>query len=229
MENIIVNIHAIDPNNIGDLASSPLNYFKFNYPVETLDIRSIDPNFATLKSSFSGSISLDEIKQNAGKIKYHLIVGGGGLFFKTFLGSFNQMKELKSLFKGKLIIWGVGQQIYSSSDKNEENLLENLEIDKNKFNYSRYLKHFDLIGIRDTGFNYHWLPCASCMHPSFDQKRQVKHDVVVFSHRKYQLNIPHLPRMTHNTQSVEEVLDFLGSSKTILTSSYHGAYWGVLL
>lgn len=229
MENIIINAHVIDSRNIGDLASSPLEYFNFKYPVETLDIRSINPNFSEPKSGFGGSITLDEIKKNAGKIKYHLIVGGGGLLFKTFLGSFNAMEELKAVFNGKWIAWGVGQQIYSSPSKTGESLLENLDKDKHKFDYLSYLKNFDMIGIRDTGFNYDWLPCASCMHPSFDKKREIKHDVVVFSHRKYQVKIGNLPRMTHDTQNLEKVLDFLGSGETIITSSYHGAYWGTLL
>lgn len=229
MKNVIINAHVVDSRNIGDLASSPLHYFKFNYPVETLDIRSIDPNFTEPKSGFGGSITLEEIKQNAGKVKYHLIVGGGGLLFNTFLGSFKAMENLKSIFNGHWIIWGVGQQIYSAGGKNGQTLLENLEQDKNKFDYLSYLKYFDLIGIRDTGFNYDWLPCASCMHPAFDRKREIKHDVVVFSHRKYQVKIGNLPRMTHDTQNLEQVLDFLGSGETIITSSYHGAYWGALL
>jgi len=67
------------------------------------------------------------------------------------------------------------------------------------------------------------------MHPAFDRQRQIKHEIVVFSHKKFQINIPGVPRLTNTTQSFEQVLDFLASGETIITSSYHGAYWGTLL
>jgi hypothetical protein len=229
MDTVIINAHVIDSRNIGDLASSPTNYFDFPYPVETLDIRSINPKFGEPKSGFGGSITLEEIKKNADKVKYHLIIGGGGLLFRQFLGSFETLEELKSVFKGKWIAWGVGQQIYSSPKSSESNLIDSLVADRDKFDYHTYLKHFEAIGIRDTGFNYNWVPCASCMHPTFDQQREIKHDFVVFSHRKFQIKIGSFPRMSHDTQSLEEVIDFLGSGETIITSSYHGAYWGTLL
>jgi hypothetical protein len=229
METVIINAHVIDSRNIGDLASSPTKYFDFKHRVETLDIRSIDPKFSEPKSGFGGSITLEEIKNNANKVKYHLIVGGGGLLFRQFMGSFEAMEQLKSVFNGKWIAWGVGQQIYSSPKSAELNLIDSLLSDRDKFDYHSYLKNFEAIGIRDTGFQYDWVPCASCMHPTFDQPRDIKHDFVVFSHRKFQIKIDGFPRMTHDTQSLEEVINFLGSGETIITSSYHGAYWGTLL
>ena len=35
--------------------------------------------------------------------------------------------------------------------------------------------------------------------------------------------------MTNEHADMETILDFLGSGETILTSSFHGAYWGTLL
>jgi hypothetical protein len=67
------------------------------------------------------------------------------------------------------------------------------------------------------------------MHPAFDRQREVKHEIVVFSHKKFQIHIPGVPRLTNTTQNFEQVLDFLASGETIITSSYHGAYWGTLL
>jgi hypothetical protein len=226
MENIIVNAHVIDSRNIGDLASSPVKYFDFKYPVETLDIRSIDPKFTEPKSGFGGSITLDQIKSNADQVKYHLIVGGGGLLFNRFFRSFEILDTLKSVFRGQWIAWGIGQQVYSTSD---DNLMEKLTSSRDNFNYEKYLKSFDLVGIRDIDFQYDWLPCASCLDSAFDQPREIKHDFVVFSHRKFELKIDRFPTMSHDTQSLEEVINFLGSGETIITSSYHGAYWGTLL
>jgi hypothetical protein len=227
MENVIVNAHVVDSRNIGDLASSPAPYFDFKYRVETLDLRAIDPKFPVPQSGFGGSITLDEIKQTCDRVRYHLIIGGGGLLFKQFLGSFQALSTLKSVFQGQWIAWGVGQQVYAI--KGDGNLIQRLETTRDGFDYDPYLSAFALAGIRDQGFNYPWVPCASCMHPTFDQPREPRHEVVVFSHRKFKLKLGNLPCMSHDTQSLEEVIDFLGSGKTIITSSYHGAYWGTLL
>ena len=194
--NSIVNYHVIDQKNIGDLLSSPLDYFTFpGYNVERADIR--QPQTTT-----------------RGK---HAIVGGGGLLYSRFLDNIAELVKLKE--DKKLIAWGIGQQTYDFSN------LENIK----SFNYSQYLDNFDLVGIRDIDFGYNWVPCASCMHKSFDKKREIKHEFVVFSHKKFQLNFEGFPRMTNENVDLDKILDFLGSGETILTSSYHGAYWGTLL
>ncbi len=229
MQNVIINAYAIDSRNIGDLASSPTQYFDFKYPVETLDFRAIDPKFPKPKSGFGGSITLDQIQNTADRVRYHLILGGGGLVCQKFWGSFEAIKKLKSMFRGKWMAWGIGQQVYPSFSSSKGNLLEYLDSNCRTFDYSQYLQAFDHVGIRDAGFNYDWVPCASCMHPTFDKKREIKHDFVVYSHRKFQLKVEGFPVLTNEDQSLEEVIDFLGSGETILTSSYHGAYWGTLL
>jgi hypothetical protein len=195
--NSIINLHVIDPQNIGDLLSAPSHYFSFpDHEKSSVDLRQVSPE---------------------NPLSSHLIVGGGGLLFPRFLEPIQHLGEMAS--RGKLIAWGIGQQTYGAIDR----------ASIQSFNYSQYLDRFDLVGIRDIDSGYHWVPCASCMHSSFDQPRAIEHEFVVFSHRKYQLHIDKFPRMTHANDSLEQVLDFLGSGETILTSSYHGAYWGTLL
>jgi hypothetical protein len=195
--NSIINSHVIDPKNIGDLLSAPANYFSFpEFKLEQADIRELNPE--TLEGK-------------------HLIIGGGGLLFPRFLNHLTHLVGTKR--RGKIIAWGIGQQIYGDFNPNQ----------LQDFDYSSYLDGFDLVGIRDFGLPYHWVPCASCMHPSFDKEREIKHEFVVFSHKKFCLKIGGFPSMTNDAQSFDEVLDFLGSGETILTSSYHGAYWGTLL
>lgn len=148
----------------------------------------------------------------------HIILGGGGLLFSRFE---NSISELVS-FKGdkKLIAWGVGQQVYGDFSINSIK----------SFNYLKYLDDFNLVGIRDFDFGYNWVPCSSCMNQSFDKKREIRHEFVVFSHKKFQLKIDSFPQMTNDVaEDIDQVLDFLASGETILTSSYHGAYWGILL
>ncbi|GAB4379333.1 MAG: hypothetical protein Kow00121_33280 [Elainellaceae cyanobacterium] len=197
----ITNYHVIDPTNVGDLLSAPANYFSFpGYTLERADIRVAKAEDARDK---------------------HLILGGGGLLFPRFLDNIAQLlagSDSGGKQRPKIIAWGVGQQIYGQ-DKCENQ----------SFDYSQYLEKFDLIGIRDFSSPHDWVPCASCMHPAFDKQREIQHEFVVFSHKKFQLAIDQFPRMTNEVQNFEEVLDFLGSGETVLTSSYHGAYWATLL
>lgn len=166
----------------------------------------------TVEQADIRNININDIKDK------HIIVGGGGLLYQPFLDSFKQLVAAKA--NTKLIAWGIGQQIYGSNFTHEK---------LQAFNYDQYLNHFDLVGIRDFNYNYNWVACPSCMHPAFDKQRKIKHEFVVFSHKKFQIKIGNFPQMTNNNQDIEEILDFLGSGETILTSSYHGAYWGTLL
>ena len=145
----------------------------------------------------------------------HSIIGGGGLLFERFLPHFEHINEAK---KGKCIVWGVGQQRYGMATWKPD-----------LFDYTSYVSQSHLVGIRDEGMNYPWVPCVSCMHPAFDKPRVPQYDYVVFSHKKFQIDFPDVPRMTNENTDFEAVLDFLGSGNTILTSSFHGVYWGILL
>ncbi len=127
-----------------------------------------------------------------------VIVGGGGLLFTRFHESFQKLVSNKK--HSRLISWGIGQQIYGTNKFDEIK----------KFDYQAYIQGFDLVGVRDSDYLDNWVPCVSCMHPSFDKKRDIKHEFVVFSHKKFQLNFPKLPTMTNSHQSIDEIFDFLG-------------------
>lgn len=146
----------------------------------------------------------------------HVIVGGGGLLYKRFLPQIETVNA--KVDKRKLIFWGVGQQHYVSN----RSALK-------PFDYKPYTSQGHLVGVRDDHMSHDWVPCVSCMHSAFDKLRKPQHELVVFSHKKFQIDMPGIPRMTNASSSFEEVLDFLGSGETILTSSFHGAYWGTLL
>jgi len=232
MENVIIATYVIDRQNIGDRLSSPINYFKFpGFRLETLDFRALKPNTTPPRGKFGGSLRVSDLQgEPHPNCRYHLLLGGGGLLFKSFRSCYERLQELRSYIKGKWIVWGAGQQIYEGVKTSpQDTVVDGLNKAKQAFDYQQYLSAFDLVGIRDFAMGYDWLPCASCMHPEFDRERQVQHEFVVFSHRKFQLKVGNLPRMTNETQSFAEVLDFLGSGETILTSSYHGTYWGMLL
>lgn len=169
--------------------------------------------------SFPGSVvehgeilDLNDLNLN----KAHVIVGGGGLLDSWFKPFFDKVCHVDKL---SLIAWGLGQQLDTGPWYKKHR----------QFNYGEYLSSFNLVGIRDYDYGFPWVPCASCMNISFDKPREIKHEFIVYSHKTRPVPIVDFPSMTNETNQFEEVLDFLGSGETILTSSYHGAYWGILL
>ena len=94
---------------------------------------------------------------------------------------------------------------------------------------------FDLWGGRDYGAVDTYVPCVSCMSPLFDRQYEVEHQAVVFGHASVSplekeaklLNLPYLDNATPAT--LEEAIAFLAKGETVVTSSYHGAYWATLL
>jgi len=206
----IVNYHVIDPKNIGDLFSSPVHYFEFpGYEVIKRDIRTLDKSSAPEDSeSF---------------LNHHAIVGGGGLMFDRFLHNFQRLQAGKN--GNSLILWGAGQQSYNFKNSGDNFSPYNAS----NFDYKPYLTDFNLTGIRDYNQGYDWVPCVSCMDKAFDNDYSIQHDFVVFSHKKFQIKIDSFPRMTNEDNNFEKIISFLASGETILTSSFHGAYWGTLL
>ncbi|MBO8084630.1 MAG: hypothetical protein J7D61_01165 [Marichromatium sp.] len=146
-----------------------------------------------------------------------VILGGGGLLDTFFLPAIERIRTATRT--GRLIAWGVGQQLDTGPwwQRYPE------------FPYARFLEGFDLVGIRDDGFAHPWVPCASCMHPIFDAPPAPHHEFVVFSHRSRPLPILEWPNLRNDQADFEETIAFLASGETIITSSYHGLYWGMLL
>jgi len=214
-----LNWHVIDPKNIGDLLAAPSRYFAFSPTQTAIDLRRLDPDQCVQTQA---DLQLGNAQNRA---IVHLL-GGGGLLFDRFKAAIQFLVEQKQAFptQTKLVAWGPGQQIYGQFTPQQIQT----------FDYRSYLDGFDLVGLRDAhvetlGLGYHWLPCASCLHPAFDRPRPIRHEFVVFSHKKFQIQFPDFPTLTNEATDFEQVLDFLGSGETILTSSYHGAYWGTLL
>ncbi len=102
----------------------------------------------------------------------------------------------------------------------------------------RYLqarRRMDLIGSRDYGdTRYTYAPCASCMSPLFDEPAEPEHDVVFYAHAgktdKMGIEIPEdMPTADNHAGSLEDALAFIASGKTVISNSYHGVYWGLLM
>lgn len=111
----------------------------------------------------------------------------------------------------KLILWGCGAS-------------------GSQLEYPTWLEKAQLVGLRDYGVGYDWVPCASCMSPLFDAQYSVEHRLVVYKHAVRGSLPEHMaPRMSNCGVTFEQVVRFLGSGEYVLTDSYHGAYWATLL
>ena len=142
----------------------------------------------------------------------HVVIGGGGLIRRTFE---IKIKNIVSQKPKSLIFWGIGHNAsYKDKDWQPE-----------------FLQNADLVGIRDYNTPNTYVPCASCMHKGFDKNYHVKHEHVYFLHKHRTPDNINLdgPIMYNNNLDIDEVLSFIGSTKILITNSFHGAYWGMLM
>jgi hypothetical protein len=88
----------------------------------------------------------------------------------------------------------------------------------------------DLYFTRDLMMGFDVVPCASCMHPVFDEEHVPTRKVVRYSAaRRVDVSNGEDPHMTNEDGDIETAVRFLGSAEKVITSSYHGAFWAELL
>ncbi len=139
-----------------------------------------------------------------------LIFGGGGLqYFPNYMLRWMHLAKKNK----KICSWGMGHNTHGITSQI----------------WPEYMDLFDLHGIRDWGTKWNWVPCASCMHPAFGVKYEIKNEIAIYSHQEFPCNISDFPTMNNNVRTITEVIKFLGQAEIIITNSYHGAYWGILL
>ena len=195
----IVFVYRKNTKNIGDLNCSPCLYFK----------------------EFSGYPSIDILDFKNINIKNKIIIaGGGGLFQKYFDESIKHFDKLSE--NNKVIYWGAG----TDNTFNEELMSPD------------FLEKAALVGIRDKNTKYHFVPCVSCMSGIIDKYRvstpPPKNKIAFYLHDHYSIAYPDYVKKypvlyNHSKDSFEDIIKFLANTETIVTNSYHGAYWGSLL
>lgn len=146
---------------------------------------------------------------------YDIGIYGGGKIFGGLSG-YPGVRQPQSRFN---IAWGVGTvQSFPFSPR-----------------YNRSRKLMNLIGSRDYGDKrFDYAPCPSCMSPYFDAPHEPEHDVVFYAHagktNLKRLNIPdHIPVQTNVCANLETALQFIASGRTVISNSYHGVYWALLM
>ena len=198
-------IHRRDRANAGDMASSPKAYFKWLKDWDEIDI--VDVEFIDLSDR-------------------HIILGGGGLFYDDFAPFMYHIIEQRPKMKS-LTLWGIGRNRHGiMMDKTLPKFGEDL------------IQCADLVGIRDCEIHPDWVPCPSVMHPAFDRdaqsiiKRSTVNEVLVCQHREERFRINY-PKGLDDWDELKMQGDLLPLLRTIimsdhvLSSSYHGALWGL--
>lgn len=245
MKTKFVVAHRMDPNNIGDIASNPLQYFLKRDEYEIIDVAHL------------GEMPYPE--------NVPLIVGGGGLIGNEFIGEDYLGKlldspdrlQLEKMWEDSWALCNTEyKDLYDDFQKQYQSLLNGVleqisPVSKPRFvwgaghngsgdtvferiKWPRSLSRYKLVGLRDYSpvSRFTWVPCASCMHPAFDKKYTVKNDVIWFEHKKQLIKDfgqDPIPRFVNTGNNMDQTIELLGSANIILTNSYHGAYWGILL
>lgn len=246
MERIVL-VHRKDENNVGDLASNPLQYF--------------------LKPSEYRVVDVDEIDKKCYPDHLPMIIGGGGLIGNDLFGDFYrdvlQSSDRSQLERMSLEGWQLSnseyRQVFDEFQEKFSELVRNTtrrlptsvgprfiwgaghngsdtDINFTDIKWPKSFSQFKKIGIRDyhPNLRFSWVPCASCLHPALRKNYAIKNDIIWFEHKK-QLLKPvdfgrgSVPRFVNSGSNVEQTIELLGSANIILTNSYHGAYWGTLL
>ena len=233
-------VHRRDQNNVGDLASDPLQYFlkpdqyqlvdaanfgRVDYP---LDVPLILGGGGLIGNEFIGNVTAKVLStpdrlqiESLAETKWQLVSERNRDLHRKFKNTYgtllNEIRHSLPVPSAPRYIWGAGQN--SSSDE---------------FEYPEEMKQFARVGIRDFGQHYEWAPCASCMHPAFSKTHSIRNPVIWFEHKKQLIKdkvfgSESIPRFVNSGANIEQTIELLGSAEVVLTNSYHGAYWATLL
>ncbi len=203
----VANIYRKNPNNAGDLYSSPIHYFP--------ELGKIEVDIFDFKNSAENTIT-SLISNNS------LVIGGGGLLNrKSFQFQIEAFEKLRAHGK-KTVLWGVGHNSKYKKDFRKLN------------QYNVNTENFGLAGTRDYTLSPTWVPCVSCMHPIFDSKSSSTQETGIILHDKTYSKSKVLSRfdglpLISNTEDLETFVSFIQNSEHIITNSYHAMYWGILL
>jgi hypothetical protein len=143
------------------------------------------------------------------------IFGGGGMLHP---GTDHWiMKAVRS--GSPTVVWGIGLNYHGSMGQI----------------YPKFLDECRLVGLRELGNPWNFVPCPSCLATDFDvvDTSNPRHDLVIYEHAVESIPKPvggDAPRKNNQDAfDLSSVLEFLASGRVILTNTYHGAYWSILM
>lgn len=214
---MLVNLHRLRTNNIGDLRCAPSLYFGDRLPMQRHEILGFRPGEIPKKDDRAAWI--EQVKTARA-----IVFGGGGLLNIDFFRPAFEYINALNVPGQKRIIWGAGHNAWQIGDW--RHLKPTVILEEGSF---------DLIGIRDDNQPYEWVPCASCMDPIFDTPSAPVTELAVYAHADT-LNNPNLKRLLpsefpilDNHATFEDAISFIANCDLLLTDSYHGVFWATLL
>lgn len=167
--------------------------------------------------SFTEHRVIDIHKPFESEFAGNYIFGGGGLLHGQWLERLDKFAALKrrSVLS---VMWSAGMNVHFTD----------------RLIWPKFLDTFNKVGLRDWGNPWEYLPCVSCLHPAVKEARGVApiYDVVVYEHKNRKIDIPSgLPGMNNEQakDALPDVISFLASGRVVITNSFHGAYWTLLL
>ena len=101
--------------------------------------------------------------------------------------------------------------------------------------YSRAFRAMHLVGTRDWGdTRFPFAPCVTCVSSVFDESIAPTHEVVLYLHhwRSSTVDLPRpagVPLLENNNPNFADTIRHLASGRVVVTNSYHGTYWALLL
>ncbi|MFB6317383.1 polysaccharide pyruvyl transferase family protein [Saccharicrinis sp. FJH54] len=199
----VINIHRFNTNNVGDNVSAPYLYF---------------PELSSNRMDILGYREKTDYLQWTNEIAQNNVVVGGGGFLerKGFRHSIDFFLHLAE--KGrKVVFWGIGH--------NDPNMGS---YDYYQQKYSHDMSGIKLFGARDIN-KHEWVPCASCMSSNLDKKYEIKQEIGIIKHHSFDNLQESDHPVIYNDSSFEKVTKFIGESEYIVTDSYHGMYWSILM
>ncbi len=193
-------INRLDRENCGDWNCSPLPYY-FSY-FSQYDLLRHDIDF----------IDFNEIQPED-----VVILGGSGMLHVT--RSFDE-NICRVLARCRHVVgWSLGFNTHRGAWAQGTDFPE-IPFDR-----------FSLLTIRDVHHPSGIEHCAdpSCLHPALGTRADISRTYGVIEHKDLPLSLDLGADTMKNNRSIEEIADFIAHTETILTNSWHVAYWTQLM
>lgn len=206
---IVFNVHHLHNANIGDRACTPFAFFPtLRDAFEWRDLDTLDPELKKLRGA-------------------PVVLGGGGM-----LHPWPWNNVVLPLLSGNntVIAWGIGHH-HDGVHSDRGRLMRDWQGSEQRLQTDYDLTRLALHGLRDRIPGTIHAPCVTCMHPALDIVEPPRHEIVIYEHGALEpIRIDAGPRMKNTgAHGIEDVLAHLRSGETVITNSFHGAYWAMLL
>ena len=117
-----------------------------------------------------------------------------------------------------VIGWGLGHNAHYENSIFEEKPSVQIAYEK-----------FFLFTSRDWHYkNDRFCPCVSCMLSGLEKEYEIKRRIGVVTHHQVKIQEFGFDVCT-NSEPIDVILNFIGTSEIIITNSYHIAYWATLM